>query len=222
MEFPGLLEHLTEVRRAAIRVDWARLGRLDADDVLLAANGAGWRRAAQAVDAVLPHFRPDAVVSTGFSGALEESMHIGDVVVADRVVSAAGTYPAGTPVTAKTAHRGTVCSVDRVAETREDKARLRALHGACAVEMEAAGVAERTRSLSVPFFCIRAITDLSGETLANRLNAALRPDGHFDTMIILRGAFCRPFARLPELVRLRRRATQAARTLGDFIAGCRF
>jgi adenosylhomocysteine nucleosidase len=195
---------------------------LHGDEVLLAANGAGWKRAAEAVDALAPGFRPEAVVSTGFCGALDSNLQVGDVVVADRVVGENGSYAATAPVVETPYQTGAVCSVNLVADTKEEKARLRAAHGACAVEMEAAGVAERTRSLKVPFFCIRTITDLSGETLANNLNAALRPDGHFDTMFILRGAMCRPFARLPELVRLRVRASRAARILGEFIAGCRF
>jgi hypothetical protein len=88
--------------------------------------------------------------------------------------------------------------------------------------MEARGVAARTEALGIPFSCIRAVTDVARENLANDFNAALRPDGHFGTMNILRGALRQPTVRFPELFRLRNRSIRAARTLGDFIADCRF
>lgn len=90
------------------------------------------------------------------------------------------------------------------------------------MEMEAAGVAERAATRGLPFYCIRVVTDLAGEDMANDLNGALRPDGHFATMLILRGAVSHPWARLPELIRLRRRSVRAACVLGDFVADCRF
>ena len=54
--------------------------------------------------------------------------------------------------------------------------------------MEAAGVAERAAALGLPFYCIKAVTDLAGETMANDFNAALRSDGHFDTMKVFTGS----------------------------------
>ena len=215
MEFTGILRHTAAVRPSRAAVDWARTGRLGDADVLLVANGAGCQRAAAAVDAALANFPADAVVSTGFCGALDEQLQIADVVVAQ----------ASRPVQASEARLrvsvGPICSVDHVVGTAAEKRQLRAT-GACAVEMEAAGVSARAAAHGLPFYCVRAVTDLAGETLANDFNAALRADGHFDTMIILGQAFRRPGARLPELLRLRGRCTRAARVLGDFFADCRF
>ena len=104
---------------------------------------------------------------------------------------------------------------------RGGKARLRA-GGGSVVEMEAGGVAERARARDLPFYCVRVVTDLADEDLANDFNRALRPDGHFATMSILRGTLRNPLVRLPELLRLRNRCVRAALALGDFIADCRF
>jgi len=88
--------------------------------------------------------------------------------------------------------------------------------------MEAAGVADRAAARGVPFYCVRVVTDLAGEDMANDFNRALRPDGHFATMSILRETLRNPLVRVPELLRLRNRCIRAARVLGDFIADCRF
>jgi nucleoside phosphorylase len=234
MEFTGILRHTAAARLEPAAVDWARSGRLHDADVLLVANGVGCRRAAAAVDRALEHFPADAVVSTGFCGALDEKLQVADLVSATAITKPSETTGFSAPrrlggddcvssvrKRASGYVEGPILSTDHVVGTAEEKRQLRAT-GACAVEMEAAGVASRAAAHGLPFYCVRAVTDLAGETLANDFNAALRADGHFDTIFILGQAFRHPGARLPELLRLRGRCTRAARVLGDFFADCRF
>jgi adenosylhomocysteine nucleosidase len=220
MEFPGLTARATEVRPLRLGINWARSARLGAHEVTLAANGAGWRRAAAAVDAACRHSRPDAVLNVGFCGALDDGLRHYDIVMATGIAAPGRNY-AAKALSGSTAHSGIVCSADHVIQTADEKRRLRQ-SGAIAVEMEAAGVAERTEELGIPFSCIRIVTDTAGENMANDFNAALRSDGHFATMIILRGALRQPMVRFPELIRLRNRCSRASRILGDFIVDCRF
>ena len=221
MEFTGVLEHAGGVDAVRLPVDWARSAKLGDHMILMAANGAGNARAAAAVDAAIPAFHPEAVVSAGFCGALDPDLDIAAVVVGSRISAADRRYPA-LPVTSAFPHRvGTICSIDHVAQTAGEKKQLRA-SGAAAVEMEAAGVAARAQSHGLPFYCVRAVTDLAGENMANDFNAALRPDGHFGTMHILGNCVRHPMDRLPELIRLRKRCARASRTLGEFLVDCRF
>jgi nucleoside phosphorylase len=111
--------------------------------------------------------------------------------------------------------------MDRIVRTADEKRTLRA-SGAIAVEMEAAAVEERAHAHGLPFYCVRAVTDLAGETLANDFQSALRSDGHFDTIIIFTRALRQPVVCIPELLRLRNRSRRAALALGDFFAVCRF
>lgn len=216
-EYGGLLGRAARARQAPIAVDFARQAEIGGHEALLVANGAGWERAAAAVDAAA-EFRPEAIVSMGFCGALDAALEIGDVVAGTAVTGAGKQYPCEA---LDAPRRGVVASIDHVAQTATEKAKLREM-GAIAVEMEAAGVAARAEKAHTKFFCVRVVTDLAGETLANDFNGALRRDGHFDTMFILRGALRRPTERAPELLRLRRRSIRAAQMLGDFLVGCRF
>jgi adenosylhomocysteine nucleosidase len=221
MEFPGILRHTTEVKPAGLPVDWSRSARLGTHELVLVANGAGAHRAAAAVDAALERFPADAIVSTGFCGALAAELATADVVVASAVSAGGRTFAALSPASHGVHRMGVVYSIDHVAQTAEEKRRLRAAGGS-AVEMEAGGVAERAVALGVPFYCVKVVTDLAGEDMANDFNRALRPDGHFATMSILLGALRHPQVCLPELIRLRNRCIRGARVLGDFIADCRF
>jgi hypothetical protein len=83
-------------------------------------------------------------------------------------------------------------------------------------------VAQRAAAKGIKFYCIRVVTDLAGEDMANDFNLALRPDGHFATMSILSRALRDPLVRVPELIRLRNRCVRASHVLGDFIADCRY
>jgi len=195
--------------------------RCPGDDIRTVANGAGAHRAAAAVDEALRNFHPEALISMGFCGALDPSLAIGDIVVATTVFAADRAFPAEPPVTSMPHRAGPVRTADRVVATAEEKKQLHST-GAIAVEMEAAGVAQRAQKLGVPFFCIKSVTDLADETMANDFNAVLRSDGRFDTMKVLLSSLRHPWVRLPELFRLQRRCVLAARSLGEFIADCRF
>jgi adenosylhomocysteine nucleosidase len=213
-EFEGVLARATNVERPAVAVDWARTCGIGGHEAMLVANGAGRKRAAAAADAGIDAWRPEAVVSTGFCGALDERLSVASVVVGSDGQELAGESACPTV-------RGRICTVDHIVRTAEEKRKLRAT-GAIVVEMEAAGVAERAQVHGLKFCCVRAVTDLAGEDLANDFEAALRSDGHFDTMRILTGALLHPGVRVPELFRLRSRCKHAARALGDFFVVCGF
>jgi nucleoside phosphorylase len=217
MEYSGILAHARDVKRGAAAVDWCRTATLSNHAVMLVANGVGHARAARAV-AAASDFGAEALVSTGFCGGLREEMKVADVVV--------GTYvrPQMRPLEAAAGAgpfvKGTIYSSDSVCQTEQEKRRLGGV--ADAVEMELGGVVAEGERLRLPVYCVKAVTDLAGESLANDFNAALRADGHFDTMLILRRSLRQPAVRLPELLRLRNRCARAARALGAFFADCRF
>jgi adenosylhomocysteine nucleosidase len=220
-EFSGVLSRAARIGIQCPEGLWARGVRLGSHQLLLAANGAGMDRAAKAVDACVARWAPDAVVSFGYCGAVDPALAIADIVVATVIQGPAEDMAAGSVKASGGFRGGPVRSIERIAQTAAEKRRWRAA-GAIAVEMEAAGIAERARALGLPFYCIRAVSDLAGEDLLNDFNAALRPDGRFATMALLTGALRRPLIRFPELARLRSRCARASDALGGFIADCGF
>jgi adenosylhomocysteine nucleosidase len=221
MEFTGLLAHATDVQRKSVGADWARSACLGTHEVLLVANGAGPSRAGAAVDSALEAFRPDALVSIGLCGAAAPDLRPSQIVVATEVAFGETRYPAAPLECPRPHSRGMVRTIDHIAQTAGEK-RFWHSTGAIAVEMEAAAIAQHAQRLGLPFYCIKAVSDLADETLANDLNPALRPDGHFDTIKVLGSTLRHPLVRVPELLRLWRRSARAANYLGDFFADCRF
>ncbi len=220
-EFSGLLRFCHAPQKLAWPVRWGRSASLNGCEILMLANGAGRAQAAAALEIARRMRKLTAVVSTGFCGALDPELAIGDIFVATRIESSEGCFGAALPLAAARHASGVLLSIDHVAQTADEK---RVLHsaGAAAVEMEAAGLAALAAGSRLPLFCVRAVTDTASESFANNFNAALLPDGRFDSKRLLRAAMRRPQILLPELIRLRHRCEIAARALGDFLADCRF
>jgi adenosylhomocysteine nucleosidase len=217
-ELDGLLVHAGEVIKLDWPLDFARQGRLNGAQVVMVANGPGPKLAGAAVDVVKEHQNVDALISTGFCGALRPSLRACDIFVATEVV---GVVEALAPASRKNFKSGKLLSMDSVVSTAEEKARLGEA-GADAVEMEAAAVGERAKRYNIPFYAVRVVTDTSDEDFPLDFNRMRRDDGRFSRARILGAALRRPGLVFPELMKLNKRTKRAAQALGDFLADARF
>lgn len=182
---------------------------------LLRANGPGGVLAGEAVDGAGGN--ADVILSVGMCGALTEELEIGDIVCG----TAVNGIQIDTPYCESKHVTGPVASIDRVAQTVEEKRQL-GKTGAIVVEMEAAAVLERARKWNVPFYCIRAVSDMASEGFELDLNATRDKAGRFRVGRILAQAARQPLTGVPELLRLRRNSQAAVKALGDFIGNCSF
>jgi nucleoside phosphorylase len=221
---------LTGLRPLKWPLKYAQEGILDGRRILLVANGAGPRLAAQALEiairaisaAVLQSSLLEAVVSVGLCGALQPGLREGQILVATQIRGTASQdiFPACSVDIRKPYVSGVFVSQDRIASTAAEKSQLAEEYGAIAVEMEAFGVAARAKRAGLPFCCIKAVSDRADESFGIDFNRSRSPDGHISRGKIVLQAVARP-AVIPELFRLKRRAELAAGGLGDFLVSCR-
>jgi adenosylhomocysteine nucleosidase len=220
-ELRGILWRCGRVKKLSWPVRFARSAELNGQRLLLVAHGPGRRLVSEALDVALREGRADAVVSAGFCGALDASLEVGEVFVATRVENGGAAYEAAEPATGQRFRSGTLVSTDHVVGSVAEKQRLGA-GGAAAVEMEAAAVAGQAGQHGLPFYCVRAVLDRATEGFPLDFNELRSPDGWFSRPRILRAALARPWAAVPQLMRLERQGRLAARALGEFLANCRF
>lgn len=228
-ELKGFESFLSATRKLKWPLDYAVEGILDGRRVLLAANGAGPKLAAQAVEiairavtaAELSSSRLEAVVSTGFCGALTSAAREGDILAGSEVLDSSSNarYPCSAVESDPPAPHGIVLSQDRVAVTAAEKTSLAAT-GALAVEMESAGAAARTARAGLPFSCIKVVSDRLDETFRVDLNSMRDQNGRIARGKIGVYACSHPWL-IPELFRWKRRADLAAQALGAFLVRCR-
>lgn len=172
----------------------------------LVANGPGSRLV---TEALRERRNVEGIVSTGFCGALDPALRVGDIVVS------------GEPVRSRRRFvQGELLSVDRVAVSAAEKRELRERTGAVAVEMESAAVAAKAREWGVPFRCVKVVSDAASDDLPLDFNLYRDAAGRFSRTRIALAAMLRPFTVMPGLLRLDRNCRTAAEKLGEFLADC--
>jgi adenosylhomocysteine nucleosidase len=196
---------------------------------MLASNGAGPRLASQAVEiairavtgAELSSSKLEAVVSTGFCGALDPHLREFQIIVPTGVLDldAKQTFECGPVDAASQFVSGLLISLDRVANYASEKQQLNN-HGAVAIDMEAAGVAARTTRAGLPFYCIKVVCDRADESFPFDINSMRTPDGRIRRVKIGIHALTHPKV-LGPLLHWKRRSGDAAKSLGDFLVSCR-
>lgn len=225
-EFRGILRNCGELVRLNWPVDFAQSAVCGNDRMVLVANGPGFRLAGKAAEIAGEKERFRAVVSTGFCGGLDPELQVGDILQASTVIDVRnGTrFDCQAPDVsgAALARTGSIASQDEVAETAAGKLELRRVTGSAGVEMEAAAVARFAALRSLPFYCLRVISDTASHSFDIHLNSMRDPEGRFDKARIVLAALRKPWSRLPGLIRLDRNCRLAEQRLGEFFANCKF
>ncbi len=207
-EFSGILKRFGPAVKIGFGgAQFAREVLRDGDRWLLVANGPGPRLVEEALGQKMD---VNGIINTGFCGALDPSLDIGDIVVW-------GDVPCGSRVA-----RGEISSSDRVVVTAEEKRRLHEKTGAIAAEMEAGAVKRIAAQWQVPFYCVRAVSDTAREDMPLDFNLYRDRAGRFSLPRIALAAVRRPFTRVPALRRLEANCNVASESLGAFFADCRF
>ena len=210
-EFRGILK----AAGTSVKADWpsasfAREAKWRGDQWIFVANGPGRPLVNRMLDSA--PMKPDAVISTGYCGALDPTLQVGDIVVSGR-------GPSSSPIPFRS---GEILSKDVVVGTAAEKRELFQRTGAIAVEMEAAAVAQAADRWNVPFQCIRVVSDTAAQSLPMDFNLYRDAEGRFRQGRIALEAMLRPFSLLPELMRLDRASAVASQKLGDFFAASTF
>jgi adenosylhomocysteine nucleosidase len=195
-------------------------------EVYLIKTGMGPAAAAAAAQSILSGVALDAMVSTGYAGALGPA-GIGDVIVgtdvrdwtrehaqaiflADPALLAMAREAAGE---AKLAWlEGPVATAARVLCRADEKRALAETSGAIAVDMESVEIARAAASRNVPFLLVRAVSDRAGDDLPMDFNLWLTPGGRVRALARL----VRRPSILGALFRMKRQVEQGSQNLACF------
>jgi adenosylhomocysteine nucleosidase len=169
-------------------------GTWSGKEIVIATCGVGKVFAALCTEAMILHYHPECIINTGVAGALDSSLKILEVVIADQVVQHdMDTSPLGDPVgmisginkvelpadprlvkvLEKAAQSigvpcvcGVVASGDQFIAEQIKKNLIRSRFKAACCEMEGASIGQVCYVNGVPFAVLRAISDGAGEEAA--------------------------------------------------------
>lgn len=161
------------------------------------------------------------IISIGIAGALAPGLRVGDVVIAERVVTANEIFETDGKWTARLAgalpdaHIGAILGRGAVADSVEVKAALHEASGAIAVDMESHLAARAAHGL--PFAALRVISDAADHALPPAALVAMRPDGSIALGRVL-GEVARRPGQISALIRTGRESAKAFATLKRCVA----
>ena len=163
-----------------------------------------------------------AVVSFGIAGALDPSLQVGDLILADLILDGPTRHSCSTGLRGAWARHlqaeGTIYREMSIAGSDAhllepgDKAALRARSGGAAVDMESHVAAAYAARYRLPFGAIRVISDTAYHVLPQAAGSAMRPDGSVDVLGVLK-SLARDPAQIPGLIVTARDAAVAFRAL---------
>ncbi len=156
--------------------------------------------------------RPTGLISFGLCGALDPALRVGDLLVADGVVSGDRRWSAD-PLWAATlraalpdARRGDMAAGNRIVGSAAAKTALRRSYGAVGADMESHAVAREAEAAGLPFAVLRAVSDSARRVLPLSAQAGFKVDGDPDVAAVIAALIARPW----ELPALMRTALEAA------------
>ena len=186
---------------------WAQ--RDEEEEWIAACAGAGLDAATRAFAAIEDGGPVDLLFSVGWAGALNTECKVGaaynvagaiDVRTGERFLCDAG------------AGKLWLATSPKVADEAE-KRRLAATYGASLVDMEAVAVARLAAMRSIPFYCIKGVSDGFDEKLPD-LNRFLAPNGQFQTVRLVLYALVRPLY-WPALIRMGANSKKASQSIAE-------
>jgi len=212
LEFDGILKRFGGFKKIEWPAQFAAEAEGNGDRWVMIANGPGTRLVGMALEKKID---VDGVISTGFCGALDPALKVGDIV---RTPWHPATEFASRDREGAVAR---LCCIDRVAVTAREKKNLREATRADAVDMESEAVQRIAGEWGVPYRAIRVVSDTAADDMPLDFNLYRDADGRFSRQRIARAAMMRPFTAVPALLRLDRNCRMAAESLGNFFADSR-
>ena len=188
LEVEALMAQVEDRQEKKIGMDLFVSGKLFGKDAVLAVCGPGKVNAALCTQSMILHYHPEWILNLGVAGAGDETVSIGDMVIATAAVQHdMDTSPIGDPVglvskinlveipcdaslrtkLVKAAaavegmkvHEGIIATGDQFIHSGDVRSRIHGLFGAKAVEMEGGAVAHACYMHGVPCGVLRSISD---------------------------------------------------------------
>ncbi len=198
--FGAVKEEIAGIKRAMNISDHVRLGKTSAwpgkwgkQNIVLVRSGVGKQRAEDAALQVIDRFQPRALISTGYAGAVQPELNVGDLVIADTILEAKeeGKYFSDPdwlgrarnipcPDGVKTVVGG-LLTVNTVIHDSATKRELGKRYSVQAVEMETSAIARVAEEQGLPLLSVRVISDRLDQELLDS-SSFLGSDGEISNL----------------------------------------
>lgn len=198
LELGFFIDRLKKVRKYKSAASTVVEGEFDGKIVAVIYSGVGRSAARDATQILIAGHRPNLIISAGFAGGLDPVYSRGQVVIPREVVDLDGNqFPIKSIDSESISTQSPpvrLLTVDAIARTAADKAKLRADYRADLIDMETSAVAAICADLDRRFFSIRVISDDSAAELPAEIATMLNRSTSYQIGAAFRAIVRRPSA----------------------------
>ena len=187
-------------------------GKLDDHSVEVLHTGVGEKACRQRVNNFLHNQQFTLLISTGFAGALNDELRVGDLLLAKNF----STIDLSEPRSALSAfpiHVADLITLPALIDCSRERSEIARTSGAAAVDMETEFIARACTEHAIPLLSLRVITDTAHESFPAPPNVLFNIEQQRTSLLELTTFFLARPNRVPRLIQFARRIAHARNTL---------
>jgi nucleoside phosphorylase len=210
-EFLSRLGNKSRADRNGVRIIH---GNIDDREIEVLHTGVGEKVCREQIEKFLYDQQFELLISTGFAGALDDQLELGDLLLAKNFstidLSARRSSLSNLPI-----RMADLLTVSALIDSSDERNKIARKSGAAAVDMETESIARACATHGFPMLSLRVITDTPREPFPAPPNILFDTKQQRTHMTALARFFLAHPNRLPRLVQFARRIAQARKTLAD-------
>jgi len=140
-------------------------GQIHGRSVAVFHTGVGERSCRARIESILRDSQFRYLISTGFAGALDHELKVGDLVVSDNLSSPELLHSPHLDLAANRFAVGKLKTVPKIISSEAERAQWATESGALAIDMETEFIAEACAAHKIPLLSLRVISDTAAEPL---------------------------------------------------------
>ena len=87
IECQEILKHLNDLKRIVVSNYTFYKGTINDNEVIISLSKVGLIHTSSSLTIAIQKFNPRCIINTGIAGATDEKLHIGDIVIADKIIN---------------------------------------------------------------------------------------------------------------------------------------
>jgi adenosylhomocysteine nucleosidase len=210
-EFLSRLGNKSRADRNGVRII---RGNIDDREIEVLHTGVGEKVCREQMEKFLYDQQSELLISTGFAGALDDQLELGDLLLAKNfsTIDLSGRRSSLSNLAIRMAD---LLTVSALIDSSDERNKIARTSGAAAVDMETESIARACATHGLPLLSLRVITDTPREPFPAPPNILFDMKQQRTHMTALAIFFLAHPNRLPRLVQFARRIAQARKTLAD-------
>jgi nucleoside phosphorylase len=189
-------------------------GKIDDCAIEVLHTGVGEKTCRQQMASFLHDRQFNCLISAGFAGALNDKLHVGDLLLAENFStfqpketrSSSGSF---------SIHRGDLLSVPSIIDSSEERYKIAKTTGAAAIDMETEFIARACAEHAIPLLSLRVISDTPSEPFPGPSKILFDMERQRTDLTKLTMHFLKHPSAIPRLIAFAKKITQARETLAN-------